>query len=128
MNSEYTLFFRTLEMLGIVYEFNFAPSKEDWQKPILDAGYNITSLACTVIIVGDTEYLFCNGPVGWTGDESVGPAGLFLLSRNKSTGEISPRRRFIRSNGCAPVFSDETNLEAIQGQYSAPWNTCLKVT
>jgi hypothetical protein len=114
VSSEFKQFLDTLKRLGIAHEMNWLPSKEEWQQIILDAGYNITALACTVISVGDMDFLFCNSSVIWTDDEQpIGPSGLLLLSRKKS-GEIIPRVRYNARDG-RQVPSQ--NLDAIKDQY-----------
>ncbi len=92
MDSEFKQFLDILKRLGIKFTINWGPTKESWQKAILEAGYNVTALACTVVEVGDIEFLFCNSKLCWlSGDEGYGPEGLFMMSRDKKTEKVQNR-------------------------------------
>lgn len=103
MDSEFRQFLDTLKRLGIKFSINWRPTREIWQKIIKTAGYNVTALGCTIVKVGDTEYLFCNGPICWTGGIGYGPSGLFMLSRGKTTKEVQKRALFISDGDWAPL-------------------------
>ncbi len=97
MDSEFKRFLDTLKILGIKYSLNHGDrdAKENWQDIILKAGYNLTALACTAVVVGDIEYIFSNGQAHWkttsVRELGYGPRGLFLLSRNRKTKEVQNR-------------------------------------
>lgn len=119
MDTEFGHFIETLKRLGIQFQINWGPTKENWQQSISDAGYNITAFACTVITVAEVDYLFSNGPVVWDEkDQSMGPAGLFLFCRKRS-GEIIPRALYRYADN---KLMPEQNLSAIKVQYPADWS------
>ncbi len=114
-DSEFRRFIVTLRILGIKYSFNWGPTIEKWQDILTRAGYNITALACNVIEVGDIELLFSSGKAHWTDDGSGhGPRGVFLLSRNKTTGEIQNRVNYKFADG---ELLPETGLSALRQTY-----------
>jgi hypothetical protein len=120
VESEFKILLDTFKRLGIAFTIEWTPGNE-WQAIILEAGYNITFLATTVIATADREYLFTNGPIVYTEqEESVGPNGLFLLARNTYTKEIIPRQLTLGDDGFDP---NVINLEAIERTYPFyPWN------
>lgn len=91
-DSEFKQLLDTLKRLGIKFSLNYDPTKKDWQRIILNAGFNITALSCTVVEVGDTEYLFSDGQLVWDSrGKGYGPSGLFMFSRNKKTRRVTQR-------------------------------------
>ena len=113
--SEFKQFLGALRRLGINHQLNWGPTKESWQDIILRSGFALTALACMVIEVGDQEFLFSNGQPHWDERENgYGPAGVFLLSRNKTTGEVTRRRYFNPRDG---VRGEGTGLRAMQRLY-----------
>ena len=105
MDSEFKQFIDTLKRLGIVFSlrYNLTLTRDEWQKIIVEAGYNITALACTVVEVGDMEALFSNKPILWRDEKSCGPDGLFVLSRNKRTNEVQNRVYYDKGERCEGV-------------------------
>jgi len=90
---EFRHFIETLRGLGIEYSMNWGPTKEVWQEHLTQAGFHLTALACSVVVVGKEEFLFANGQAQWTDDDrGYGPTGAFLLTRNARTGKVTPRR------------------------------------
>jgi hypothetical protein len=115
MDSEFKQFLDTLRRLGISYTINHRPTKEDWQHIISRAGYNVTAFACTVIEIGYQQFLFCNSQLQWDNkDRGYGPAGLFMLCRNKKTKRIINRQRYNPFDGS---LQSGTGLKAARAQY-----------
>lgn len=116
MDSEFKQFLDTLRRLGIEHTINYGPTKKDWQRAIIHAGYNVTTIACTVVEVGSQQLLFCNGQLQWDSqDQGYGPRGLFMLSRDKRTKRVLQRRHYNPNDGSAR--SRNTNLNAARAQY-----------
>jgi len=115
--SEYRRFLDTLKLLGVKHEINWGPTKEKWQKVILDAGYNITALACVVVSVEKIDFLFCTGKADWRkgSEEGFGPGGVFLLSRDSRTGKVQNR---VRYNRMSNELFKEVGVRALRAQYS----------
>ena len=115
MDSEFKQFLDTLRRLGIEHSINHGPTKKDWQRTIINAGYDVTALACTVIEVGFQEFLFCNGQLQWDDkDRGYGPSGLLMLSRDKKTRRVLNRRLYNPNNGS---LRPGIGLRAAQSQY-----------
>lgn len=119
MDSEFKKFLDTLRRLGIEHMINWGPTKKDWQRTIIRAGYNVTALGCTIVEVGSQQFLFCNGQLQWDGkfnDEVVGrgPSGLFMLCRDKRTRRILHRRHYDPRDAS---LRPGTGLKAVQAQY-----------
>lgn len=92
--SDFGRLLDTFKALGIDFNINWGPTKAEWQKIILDAGYNLTALACTVVVVGNTEFLFSNGQAIWDKEgNGFGPSGVYLLRRDKATGIVTVSTR-----------------------------------
>ena len=91
MDSEFKQFLDTLKQLGIEFSINWQPTKQVWQKIIEAAGYNVTALACTVVEIGNTQFLFSNGPLLWENEQGRGLNGLFMLTKNKTSNEVRNR-------------------------------------
>ena len=77
-------------------QINWAPGQTKscvkWQEIVLDAGFNLTVSACTLVTVGGADYLFCDSALEDGGPEhadgnsvSGGEAGRFMLSRSHGT-------------------------------------------
>jgi hypothetical protein len=115
MKTEYREFIETLRRLGIEFSFNYGPTKKNWQNIITRQGFNLTALACHVIIVGDSEHLFSTGQACWTNnDKGYGPEGVHILSRSKKTRKVTPRRYHDHVTGVATGIR---GLEALKAQY-----------
>lgn len=115
-DSEFKRFIDTLRTLGIKFSINHGPTKKKWQRVISEAGFNLTALACTIVEVGEVDYLFSNGQPHWTDDDKGhGPAGVLLLSRNTRSKEIQNRVCYDPRTG---DLLSETGLLALQRQYS----------
>ena len=94
-DSEFKQLLDILKRLGIKHEIHWGPTRETWQKVISDAGYHIAALACTVIEIGDEEHLFSTGQADWDKKENgYGPMGVYLLRKNKKTGQIETRQQY----------------------------------
>jgi len=122
--SEFQRLIDTLRLLGIAFEINWQPDpnmgkKRIWQKIMNDAGYRITSASTTLVVVGSMEFLFANGQAHWPNEnglgDGVGPAGCFLLSRNRDTGVVTNRRTHNAADGRQP--STVEGLPALLGAY-----------
>ncbi len=94
MDSEFKQFIDMFKRLGIKFSINWQPTKQVWQQIIKTAGYSITALACTVVEVGNTKYLFSNGLLCWAKSGGYGPSGLFMLSKDKTSNEVRNRTFF----------------------------------
>lgn len=104
--SEFRIFLDNLKAKGIEYRINWGPTKEDWQVYITRAGWNITALACNIVVVGYDHYIFCSGPVDPEQKEcwihlhpqalphEQPDGGMFLCSHNISTGELKDRNEY----------------------------------
>ena len=115
MNSEFKQFLDILRRLGIEHTVNYGPTKKDWQRAIVRAGYDVTALGCSVIEVGSQQFLFCNGQLQWDDEENGhGPFGLFMLSRDKRTRRTTNRRHYNLNHGS---LRPGTGLKAAQSQY-----------
>ncbi len=111
MNSEFGQFLDTLKRLGIKFSINWQPDKQVWQSIIETAGYGIAALACAVVAIGNTEYLFSDGPLCWEKRQSYGPSRLFMLSKDKTSNEVRNRTFFF--------FNDSGNLTSLEGWRAA---------
>ncbi len=111
MDSEFKALLDTLRHLGIPFYINWLPTTEGWQKTIDRAGYQITALACIVVVIGKEEYLFSTGQIEWDKNgNGYGLRGLFMLSRNSETGVVT-NRVYQCDDGV------KENLAAIKRQY-----------
>jgi hypothetical protein len=114
VDTEFGIFLLIHRNLGIPAFINWRPTKKEWQRAISRAGYNITALACSVIRVGQVEYLFADGQVVWGDDEKgYGPRGLFMLSRNIVTRKVT-NRTLLGDDG---VPTTTKGIAAIKAQY-----------
>ena len=107
-------FLDALKRLGIAHDIKWKPSRVKWQAVILQQGFNITALSCTVVTVGETDFLFANGcAVCFGPDQEYGPTGLFLFSRNRRTNVLQQRV----SLGPSGERGDATGIAAIVKAY-----------
>ena len=121
MDSEFGQFLDTLKRLGIKFSINWQPAKQAWQQIIKTAGYNIAALACAVVEVGNTEYLFSNGPLCWAKGGGYGPSGLFMLSRDKTSNEVLNRTLHNDGGDQAPLEGWRAAVANYPDQYWGPF-------
>jgi hypothetical protein len=104
-HNEFSMFIDTLRNMGVPHFLSHCLEKEEWQQIVFEAGFNITSLACTGIVIGDVEnreastgvmFVFSCGPSHWTtgpgGDKGHGPTGAFMFAYDMSKKKITKRR------------------------------------
>jgi len=112
--SEFQQFLETLRLLGITFTINWHPTKDEWQQHVLDAGYNITVLSCTVVEIDSSAFLFANGQADWRNETGFGPSGVFLLRRDAKTGVVTNRKAINFGTG---ESSGITGLAALRLTY-----------
>lgn len=76
-DSEFKNLLDTCKRAGIKHEINWGPTKENWQDDLSAMDYDITALACNVVTIGATDFLFIN-------------EGYFMLSRDRK-GVVTKR-------------------------------------
>ena len=121
MDSEFKQFLDTLKRLGIKFSINWRPARQVWQQIIKTARYDVTALSCVVVEVGNTEYLFSNGPLCWTELCGYGPSGLFMLSRDKISNKIENRTLFSDNGHRMPVEGWQAAVAKYPGHYWGPF-------
>lgn len=112
--SEWRQIVDTTRHLGLPGMFHLGNlDKGPWQARIRECGYNITSLACFFLSIGDEQLVFSSGQAHWIGGQGYGPSGVFLFAYNKTTGQIRPRE--LRDSSGHNVLA--TGVRALAQQY-----------
>ncbi len=119
--TEFRFFIELLRIIGIKFDINWGPTKEEWQRHIFDSGFSVTALSCTVVSTADTDFLFANGQAHWTArpERGYGPYGALLLSRSKATGKVAKRGYFDSKE--EKFLGSILGLEAVKHSYPGDW-------
>lgn len=127
--SEYQLFLDALKVCGIPFSHHHMPNyqrEEEFQKILLDSGFELTSHALTGLVLGDLMYVFSTGQAHWTTDkddpearhQGWGPNGAFVFTYNMKTKEVVKRGNYSESSsGFLPGLHGRNALEGEYGPF-----------
>ena len=112
--TELAQFINMLRALGIEHSQTPADDSVDWRTILAEHGLELNPATLSLVETNGTQYLFSTGEVcytasGW-GDNTKTPQphGVFLLTRNKQSGEISARTCYSCPDGeCLPMRGAE---------------------
>jgi hypothetical protein len=122
-NSDFASFIDTMRCLGIPVVTMWQLDKENWQDIIDQAGYCITSLACTGMKIGSMVFVFSSGPPHWAcknvngacEEFEFGPDASFMFAYDLSEKKVVERRLIKFADGS--VVGDLKAIDAIASQH-----------